>query len=155
MQGVTIRRATEADIDGLVASITGLFAEDSVRDELRNSDWPQAHAAHDGAENVANPDMLVLLAEHDGSVIGHLTGGFHAASAMWTEPRAHLISMHVMAAWRGQQVGAQLVEHFRSWAREMGAVQLRVTAYTANTGAVRFYQRQGFVPLETTLAASV
>jgi hypothetical protein len=116
MQGVTIRRATEADIDGLVASITGLFAEDSVRDELRNSDWPQAHAAHDEAENVANPDMLVLLAEHDGSVIGHLTGGFHAASAMWTEPRA---------------------------------------PYTANTGAVRFYQRQGFVPLETTLAASV
>jgi hypothetical protein len=31
MQGVTVRRATVADIDGLVASIIGLFAEDSVR----------------------------------------------------------------------------------------------------------------------------
>jgi GNAT superfamily N-acetyltransferase len=155
VQGVTIRRATAADIDGLVASITGLFAEDSVRDGLRNPGWPQQHAAHDEAENMANPDMLVLLAELDGSVIGHLTGGFYAASAMWTEPRATLISMHVMARWRGQQVGAQLVAHFRSWAKEKGAVQLRVTAYTANTGAIRFYQRQGFAPLETTLAAGI
>jgi len=155
MQGVTVRRATMADIDGLVASITGLFAEDSVRDRLRNPAWPQAHAADDETENLAQPDMLVLLAERDGFVIGHLTGGFYAASAMWTAPRAHLISMHVMAECRGQHVGAQLVEHFRSWAKEKGAVQLRVTAYTANTGAIRFYQRQGFAPLETTLAVDI
>ncbi len=155
MQGVTVRSATVADIDGLVASITALFAEDSVRDELRNPGWPQARAAGDEAENMANPDMIVLLAELDGSVIGHLTGGFYAASAMWSGPRAHLISMHVMAAWRGQHVGEQLVEYFRSWAKEKGAVQLRVTAYTANTGAIRFYQRHGFAPLETTLAVSI
>ena len=72
MQGVTLRRATVADIDGLVASITGLFAEDSVRDRLRNPAWPQAHAADDETENLAHPDMLVLLAERDGFVIGHL-----------------------------------------------------------------------------------
>jgi GNAT superfamily N-acetyltransferase len=155
MQGVTVRTATVADIDGLVASITGLFAEDSVRDELRNPGWPQAHAADDEAENVANPDILVLLAERDGSVIGHLTGGFYAASAMWTKPRAFLISMHVIPAWRGRHVGAQLVEYFRSWAKEKGAAQLRVTAYTANSGAIRFYQRQGFAPLETTLAVDI
>ena len=155
MQGVTVRKATVADIDGLVASITGLFAEDSVRDKLRNPGWPQAHAAGDEAENMANPDMLVLLAELDGSVIGHLTGGFYAASALWTGPRAVLISMHVTAAWRGQRVGAQLVEYFRSWAKEKGAAQLRVTAYTANTDAIRFYQQHGFAPLETTLAVDI
>jgi GNAT superfamily N-acetyltransferase len=155
MQGVTVRKATAADIDGLVASITGLFAVDSVRDRLRNPDWPQAHAAGDESENIANPDRLVLLAERDGSVIGHLTGAFYGPSAMWTAPRAHLISMHVIGAWRGQRVGAQLVEDFKSWAKEKGAVQLRVTAYTANTGAIRFYQRHGFAPLETTLAVDV
>jgi hypothetical protein len=69
--GVTVRKATAADIDGPVASITGLFAVDSVRDRLRNPDWPQAHAADDETKNVANSDMLVLLAERDGSVIGH------------------------------------------------------------------------------------
>lgn len=155
MQGVTVRRATVADIDSLVVSITELFAEDSVRDRLRNSRWPQDRAAGDEAENIANPDALVLLAELDGSVIGHLTGGFHAASTMWTAPKATLISMHVMAPWRGQHVGMQLFEHFRAWAKEKGAVQLRVTAYTANSGAIRFYQRHGFGPLETTLAVDI
>src|SRR5262249_25767905 len=111
--------------------------------------------AHDETGNLANPDVLTLLAERDGSVIGHLTGGYYAASAMWTEPRAVLISMHVMAGYRRQHVGAQLVEHFRSWAKEKGAVQLRVTAYTANTGAISFYHRQGFAPLETTLAVDI
>ena len=113
MQGVTVRRATVTDIDGLVASITGLFAEDSVRDRLHNPGWPQAHAADDETENVGNPDMLVLLAERDGSVIGHLTGGFSAASAMWTAPRVHLISMHVMAECRGQHVSARARRAFQ------------------------------------------
>jgi hypothetical protein len=30
-----------------------------------------------------------------------------------------------------------------------------VTAYTANAGAIRFYQRRGFAPLETTLAVDI
>ena len=63
--------------------------------------------------------------------------------------------MHVTAAWRGQRVGAQLVEYRRSWAKEKGAAQLRVTAYTANTDAIRFYQQHGFAPLETTLAFDI
>jgi GNAT superfamily N-acetyltransferase len=74
---------------------------------------------------------------------------------MWTAPRAHLISLHVQAPWRGQHVGAHLVERFKSWAADKGAVQLRVTAYTANQGAIRFYQRHGFAPLESTLALDI
>ena len=153
---IVIRVAAGADIDGLVASGTGLFMEDgATRDSLRNPGWPAEHGADYEANNLANPDMLVLVAEQDGAVIAHLTGGFYPASAMWTAPRAHLISIHVMAPWRGQGVGERLLEEFRSWAKARGAVQLRVTAYAANQGAVRFYQRHGFAPLETTLAIDI
>jgi GNAT superfamily N-acetyltransferase len=156
MQDVVVRAAVVADIDGLVASGVGLFAEDgAARDRLRNPGWPQAHAAAQHAKNLADPDMLVLVAECDGEVVGHLSGGFYAASVMWTAPRAHLISMHVMAPWRGQSVGTRLVERFRAWATDKGAVQLRVTAYTTNEDAVRFYQRHGFAPLESTFAADL
>ncbi len=154
--GVSVREATAADIDGLVASGTALFMEDgAARDRLRNSGWPKAHAADYEAGNLADPDMLVLVAEHDGTVIGHLTGGFYAASVMWTAARADLVSLHVMAPWRGQNVGARLVGRFKSWAKDRGAVQLRVTAYTANQDAIRFYQRQGFAPLESTFALDI
>ena len=63
--------------------------------------------------------------------------------------------MYVMPAWRGQNVGSRLVGQFTSWAKTKGAVQLRVTAYTANEGAIRFYQRQGFTPLESTFAVTL
>lgn len=156
MHDVIVREATTADLAGLVTSGTGLFVEDGVaRDRLRDPGWPQAHAADYEAGNLANPDILVLVAEQDGNVIGHLTGGFYPASVMWTAPRAHLISVHVTAPWRGQQVGARLVEQFRSWAKDRGAVQLRVTAYTANEGAIRFYRRHGFSPLENTFSLDI
>ena len=155
-EGISVRRATVADIDGVVASSTGLFREDgATRDPLRNPEWPKFNASNYENGNMVNPDMLVLVAEHDGAVVGHLTGAFYAPSAMWIGARAHLISMHVMPAWRGQDVGGRLIEQFKAWAKEKGAVQLRVTAYAANEGAIRFYQRHGFALLESTFAIDV
>jgi GNAT superfamily N-acetyltransferase len=104
------------------------------------------------AETLANPDMLVLVAEHDGTIIGHLIGAYLPATPMWTAPRAELFSMHTSAHWRDQGIGSQLVAHFKTWAQTRGAVQLRVSAYTANESALRFYRRHGFTPLDTTLA---
>jgi len=156
MQGVVVREANMADIDGIVASGAGLLAEDGgTRDRLRNPDWSAAHGAEYAAKNLANPDMFLLVAEHEGAVVGHLTGGYYPATEMWTAPRAHLISIYVMPPWRGQDIGAQFVERFKAWAKDRGAVQLRVTAYAANEGAIRFYQRHGFAPLETTLALDI
>jgi GNAT superfamily N-acetyltransferase len=155
-QTVSVREAIATDLEGLVACGAGLFAEDgAVRDVLRNADWPRLHGADQYAKNIADPDMLVLVGDCDGSVVGHLTGGFSAASPLWKAPRAYLISMYVMPPWRGQCVGALLVDQFKSWATDKGAVQLRVTAYAANEGAIRFYQRHGFAQLESTFALDV
>jgi GNAT superfamily N-acetyltransferase len=156
LKDVVVRTATMADIDGLVASGSALFIEDGVaRDRLRNPGWPQEHALDYEKGTLADPNVLVLVAEHHGTVLGHLTGVFYAGSVMWTAPRAHLISLNVLTPWRGQKVGAQLVEQFRTWAKDRGAVQLRVTAYAANEDAIRFYRRHGFAPLESTLAADL
>jgi GNAT superfamily N-acetyltransferase len=151
-----IRAAAPADLDGLVASNSALFAADAAaRDPLRNPGWPQAHAAEHVAQTLANPDMLVLVAEHDATVIGHLTGVFLPTSAMWTAARAELFSMHVMAPWRDQGIGSKLVAHFKTWAKARGVSQLRVSAYTANESALRFYRRHGFTPLDTTLSLNL
>jgi GNAT superfamily N-acetyltransferase len=155
-RSVSVREAAVTDLDSLVACGTGLFAEDgAVRDALRNADWPRLHGAEQYAKNITEPNMLVLVGERDGRVVGHLTGGFSDISPMWNAPRATLISMYVMPPWRGQDVGGQLVEHFKSWAKDKGAVQLRVTAYAANEGAIRFYRRHGFAPLEDTFALNL
>ena len=149
-----IRTATEADIDGLVASQTGLFATDAgPNDPLRDQSWPRNHGAEATKANLANPDCLVLVADADGTIAGHLLGGYYPPNDMWTAPRATLISMHVHADWRGHGAGSQFVDRFKQWARDRGAVRLHVTAYAANEGAIRFYRRHGFAPLEITFAS--
>ena len=154
--GVLIREAATADVGGLAASNAALFAADAAaRDPLRNQDWPRSHAAEYVASTLADPAMLVLAAEAGGDIVGHLTGVLLPASAMWAVPRAELFSMHVMAPWRGQGIGSRLVGRFRGWAESRGAAQLRVSAYTANEGALRFYRRQGFTPLDTTLTLDI
>ena len=151
---VVVRVAGPPDIQGLVACSDGLAQEDgATRDPLRNPGWARQHAAQEYGQHIVNPDMLVLVAECDETIVGHLLGGIYGASAMWTAPRAMLISMYVMPPQRGLNVGSRLVGQFTSWAKAKGAAQLRVTAYTANEGAIRFYQRHGFTVLDTTLAA--
>lgn len=156
MDDVVIREAVTADIAGLAASNAALFAVDgAAREPLRNPGWARSHAAEHVASTLADPAMLVLAAEADGAIVGHLTGVLLAASPMWTVPRAELFSMHVMAPWRGQGIGSRLVGRFRAWAQDRGAAQLLVSVYTANEGALRFYQRHGFTPLDTTLTVDI
>jgi GNAT superfamily N-acetyltransferase len=150
---VVVRVACAGDIEGLVTSSDGLAREDgAARDRLRNPDWALLHAAQEYGKHIASPDMLVLVAEGDKAIVGHLLGGFYGVSPMWTEPWAFLISMYVMPPQRGQNVGSRMVGQFTSWAKAKGAAELRVTAYAANEGAIRFYQRHGFSALDSTLA---
>jgi GNAT superfamily N-acetyltransferase len=151
---IDIRRATSADLPGVVASSAELFAEDGgTRDPLRNLDWPRdnGHAWVEGL--LAAPDALVLVAAgHDGTVVGHLIGHFAAASAMFTAPRTELVSTRVWPEYRGQNIGGRMVEEFFAWSRERGAVRFHVSAYAANESAIRFYRRHGFAPLFVELA---
>ena|ERR1700712_5088108 len=153
LDGVVIRVATTADIDGVVACGTGLFLEDgAARDRLRNVDWPRLNAETYERANLADPDVLVLVAERGSEIIGHLTGFFHSASAMWTAPIVDLVSVYLTVPWRGQGIGLALIMQFKLWAEQREAAQIRVTASAANLAAIGFYERIGFKPLETTLS---
>jgi len=152
---IEIRRATIADIPGLVASSAALFAEDAgTRDDTIDVEWPLKHGAQRFGETIHDPNRLVLVAIADGDVIGHLAGALVEPSPIRPIRVATLLSMYVSVATRGGGVGARLVDSFRSWARQQGAHRVAVDAYAANDGALRFYQRLGFaavsVVLETT-----
>ena len=161
MSTVTVRPATLDDLDGLTRSSAELFAEDGVaRDRLRNPDWPQDHGKPWCESLIAAPDALVLVAvatggSGDEDVVGHLIGSFSPASSMWTAARAELVSTYVAESHRGQGLGSRLVEDFIAWAEERGAARLHVSAYAANSSAIRFYQRHGFVPRSIELVADV
>jgi len=149
---VRIRPASTADAAGLVESLAALFAEDAAtRDSTMDADYPRSYGEQGFTELMAMPDRLVLVAEADGQVVGHLTGRIDEPTPIRPVSVATLASMYVRPAHRRHGIGARLVEQFREWARDQNARRMSVTAYTANDDAVRFYRRQGFVPYSTVL----
>jgi GNAT superfamily N-acetyltransferase len=144
---ITIRRAVAGDLPGLVASSSGLFAEDAgTRDDTMNIEWPARFGAASFTTALADPARAVWVADLDGAVVGHLTAYVTPPSDIRPVTSATLLSMYVFPDQRSEGVGGRLVDAFKSWAAERGARRLTVTAYAANADAIRFYQRQGFAP---------
>ncbi len=64
--------------------------------------------------------------------------------------------MYVLEGYRGQGVGARLVDEFLGWAWSRGAERASVVvAYAANERAIRFYQRAGFRPKSVSLERGI
>ncbi|MFL6075941.1 MAG: GNAT family N-acetyltransferase [Mycobacteriales bacterium] len=152
MTDVRVRVARVEDIPGLVASSAALFAEDAgTRDPTMNVEWPHQHGHLRFTETIGDPDRLILVADAAGEVVGHLTGALSEGTAYRPVTVATLASLYVRPTHRSGGVGADLVRAFRDWARDRGADRVAVTAYAANAAALRFYQREGFVPHTVTL----
>ncbi|MGV9248647.1 N-acetyltransferase family protein [Streptomyces sp. NPDC003710] len=151
---VVVRKAQHADVEGLVACSGALFAEDAgTRDSSVNVDWPREHGGQRFTAGIDDPDRLLLVADRDGEVVGHLTGVVVQGSAMKPVRVASLVSMYVQPAYRREQIGGRLIGQFMAWAKDKGAELAEVTAYSSNTEAVRFYERNGFASKSVTLEA--
>jgi ribosomal protein S18 acetylase RimI-like enzyme len=60
------------------------------------------------------------------------------------EPRGWIAGMGVAPAWRGQRIGAQLLERLLSHMRVIGLRQAQLEVLDMNTPALTLYQRMGF-----------
>ncbi|MFB9631126.1 GNAT family N-acetyltransferase [Nonomuraea helvata] len=146
---ITVARVE--DVTALIQSAASLFQEDGgQRDPFMDANWPTRNGLDYYLGMITSARSLALLARRDsteGTVVGHLTGQMRAPNEL--RPNAvvaELVSMRVTEEQRGHGVGAKLVEHFFSWAKEQGANQATVSAYASNTDAVCFYQGRGFQP---------
>ena len=143
---VFIRRAGADDVDALLTVSAGLWAEDAgTHDpEVMNTDWPKEHGRASFEAIVDDPDRVGLLAESGGELAGGLMGSLPELTPFVRLREARLNSLWVLPDHRGSGVGGLLVGSFLDWARDCGAPYAVVTAFAANTGAQRFYERQGF-----------
>ena len=144
---VTVSPVTEGDIDALVVSVAGLFAEDAGRhDPAMDLRWPEREGAAYYSRLLGARACLLLLARDDDQAAGHLVGRLSGPDSLRTQRLAVLESMRVAPGARRTGVGSLLVRHFFAWARDSGAQQASVTAYAANEAALRFYAWHGFSP---------
>jgi GNAT superfamily N-acetyltransferase len=95
-------------------------------------------------QKLANdPDVVLTCAEHEGRVVGIVTG--HILNAIHkSDPVALLTALVVLQHARGLGIGRQLVAHVEDWARARGAGAIALTSALRRSDAHEFYRRLGY-----------
>jgi GNAT superfamily N-acetyltransferase len=140
--GITIRAATEADIDDLIAAYEWLFAPPGSTPAT----WDERRAAVALREAMDSHDAAVLIAVSEpGEMAGLITGYLDIHSVRFGY-RCWVEDFAVDPDRRSQGIGKALLEAMRGWARERGATHLELDSADARLDAHRFYEREGADP---------
>ena len=147
MTEARLRTARTEDVEDIGALSAALFEEDAgTRDPFTNVGWPGEEGREHFLRLVRRDGAVCLLAVVEEATVGYLAGYVREPSSLRPVSIAELESMYVLEDYRGQGLGERLVDRFCAWALERGSRRVSVTAYSANEGALRFYERVGFEP---------
>jgi ribosomal protein S18 acetylase RimI-like enzyme len=139
MTDVTIRRATESDIQAIV----DMLADDSLGATRETpADLTPYRAAF--ATLDANPHQLLLVAEREGQVIGTAQLSFMPGLSHRGMLRADVEAVRIHSDARGEGLGSTLITHCIEEARSRGCGMIQLTSNASRTDARRFYERLGF-----------
>lgn len=132
---VTVRPATLADVDAVVAMLAEVAGEGR---------WIATEAPVDVGrrrrrmvEDIEREDAVVLVAEAGGQPVGELV--LHLAGYGVAD-----LGMAVAAAWRGRGIGSALLAEAIDRARKAGAHKVALQVWPHNRAAIALYERFGF-----------
>ena len=132
---VTVRPATLADVDAVVAMLVEVAGEGR---------WIATEAPVDVSqrrrrmvEDVEREDAIVLVAEVGGQVVGEL--GLNLARYGVAD-----LGMAVAPGWRGRGIGSALLAEAIDRAGKAGAHKIALQVWPHNTAAIALYERFGF-----------
>jgi GNAT superfamily N-acetyltransferase len=132
-----IRRAHADEADTLVAAYEWLFAPPGSRPPR----WDPDLAAQRLRDLIAAPDGEVLVAEHDGAVVGICTVVLDIVSVRFGQ-RAWVEDLAIDPDHRSRGLGKALLDAAKDWGREHGATHLELDSGEARADAHRFYNRE-------------
>ena len=132
---VTVRRATAADADAVVAMLVEVAGEGRWIATEAPVDVEQRRRRL--VEDIEREDAIVLVAEAGGQPVGEL--GLHLARYGVAD-----LGMAVAAGWRGRGVGSALLAEAIDQARTAGAHKIALQVWPHNAAAIALYERFGF-----------
>ncbi len=141
---ITVRSATHKDLDGLISLLASLFSieEDFLVDEEKQ---------RRGLEMMLNNGRgrILTAATADGTVVGMCSGQL-TVSTVEGGPAVLIEDVVVHEDWRGQGIGARLMDGISTWAAENEAVRLQLLADIENIPALDFYKHLGWQQTQLT-----
>jgi ribosomal protein S18 acetylase RimI-like enzyme len=147
-QPTTLRRATPADAGTLsrlaARTFTETFGHLYPPEDLA-AFLAEAYAEARQATILAHPDYAVWLLESGGEAVGHAAAGPCGLPHPEADPAdRELKRLYILAGWQGQGHGERMMATAMEWMRAARPRRLWVGVWSGNTGAQRFYARQGF-----------
>jgi GNAT superfamily N-acetyltransferase len=146
MPDFTIRGATLDDLPIIRQHMMNLYSSDRHYDTLFTELSPEANAEEEYTPRILGADGVCFVAEHEGAIIGCLTGMLSEVPSEVPSRRTRLEKIFIQEEFRGQGVGSALVDAFLAWNRKMGVSRVFVRTFAENKGAIELYERLGFKP---------
>ena len=132
---VTVRPATLADVDAVVAMLVEVAGEGRWIATEAPVDVEQRRRRM--VEDVEREEAIVLVAEVGGQVVGEL--GLYLARYGVAD-----LGMAVAPGWRGRGIGSALLAEAIDRAGKAGAHKIALQVWPHNTAAIALYERFGF-----------
>ncbi len=147
----TIRPARRDDYEGVVAVLQELdaFHADALPHFFRPLDGP-ARSVPWFVETLDHPEALLLVAEHDGRIVGVLTGMVRQNPDLpMFVPRRWLVvdSVAVLSAYRRLGIGRALMDRAHAWAHAHSLAEVELTVWEFNDDALAFYESLGYATI--------
>jgi ribosomal protein S18 acetylase RimI-like enzyme len=141
MGEICCRRATRADLPGLVA----MLADDKLGRTREDPSLPldaRYLAAFEAIER--DPNQLLVAVELDGAVVGCLQLSFLPGLSRRGQLRGQIESVRIAAAQRGSGLGRRMIEWAIEECRRRGCGMVQLTSDKSRADAIRFYEQLGF-----------
>jgi ribosomal protein S18 acetylase RimI-like enzyme len=153
--GVAIRRAQAQDLPAL----TELTRELDAFQRGWRVFTPRPSFERDLAAKFRNSLVdgraLVVVAKDGEEVVGMAVGHVHVPSSVSDDRAVEVSSVIVRPSHRGRGIGRALTGAVARFAQEQGIHKLTLRTFSANEGALAFWQAMGFEPRLVQLTADV
>jgi len=140
-----IRNATIADLSALLTLEQSIIdAERPFDSQIREGDTTY----YDFDALISNPDSSVVVADTGNKIIGSGYAQIRESKECFTvESHCYLGFIFVVPEYRGTGVARRIIESLTEWGSSMGTDYFLLDVYSANTGAIRAYEKFGFKKL--------
>ena len=148
----TAIRVTQADYANPVHAaalvmLLDAYASDPMGGGEPLSDFAKAHLVPSLAARPQAYSVLAFASVDDSVPVG-LVNCIEGFSTFKCKPLVNVHDVAVLAGYRGQRIGEQMLALAETIARERGACKLTLEVLSGNTGAEKLYRRVGFAYYE-------
>ncbi len=159
MNPILVRAANEQDLDALCRLYVEFheFHVQGVPDRLRSTHavpFDSAKLKEDVCKILGDANAALLIAEGEGEPVGLAEVYLRrdAADALRVGHQyGYLQSLMVKENWRRAGIGKRLTDAAEQWARDRGAIEMRLDTWEFAAGPQAFYERQGYRTCRRTL----